>query len=160
MAGTSVSTKVSLGTVSTDWEICGAGDFNGDGKSDIVWQNILTGERTIWLMSGTTVSSKVSLGTISPDWQISSGGDFDGDGNSDLIWQSLSTGQCMLWTMTGTQFNGVVSLNSPRSLPPGWPAIDPKISHPIEQSVEIVGPNSVDGALAAPRCATSAQPTV
>ena len=30
------------------------GDFNGDGKSDVLWRNIVSGEVVIWLMNGTT----------------------------------------------------------------------------------------------------------
>jgi hypothetical protein len=70
MAGTSVGRVVSLGTGSLDWQLSGAGDFNGDGKSDLLWQNVLTGEGSIWLMTGTSVSSKVSLGTVSTAWVI------------------------------------------------------------------------------------------
>jgi hypothetical protein len=34
----------------------GAGDFNGDGKSDLLFQND-DGTPTIWLMNGTSVTS-------------------------------------------------------------------------------------------------------
>jgi hypothetical protein len=53
-----------VGTVTTSWSIAGSGDFNRDGKSDILWQNSSTGERIIWLMDGTTFQSFVSLGFV------------------------------------------------------------------------------------------------
>ncbi|HEY4300377.1 MAG TPA: MBG domain-containing protein, partial [Candidatus Didemnitutus sp.] len=31
------------------------GDFNGDGKTDLVWQNLVTGDRALWLMDGATL---------------------------------------------------------------------------------------------------------
>src|SRR5438876_782482 len=31
-------------------------DFNGDGKSDILWRNSSTGENYVWLMNGTTIT--------------------------------------------------------------------------------------------------------
>jgi len=31
----------------------GSGDFDGDGKSDILWQNN-SGQAAVWLMDGTT----------------------------------------------------------------------------------------------------------
>ena len=32
-------------------------DFNGDGKSDLVWSNMITGDRSVWFMNGTTIRS-------------------------------------------------------------------------------------------------------
>ena len=31
-----------------NWKVVGTGDFNGDGKSDILWRNTSTGENAIW----------------------------------------------------------------------------------------------------------------
>jgi len=45
-------------------------DFNGDCKSDILWQNTSTGQRVISLMNGTTFQSFVSLGTVGTSWSI------------------------------------------------------------------------------------------
>ena len=36
------------------WKAIGTGDFNGDGISDILWQNTSTGQAAIWEMNGTT----------------------------------------------------------------------------------------------------------
>ena len=47
-----------------------AGDFNGDGQTDILWQNTSTGERGIYLMNGTTVTGWVSLGIVPTVWAM------------------------------------------------------------------------------------------
>ena len=60
MNGTNFSGSVSLGVMATSWNIMGSGDFNGDGKADILWQHT-SGARSIWLMDGTVHTSSVSL---------------------------------------------------------------------------------------------------
>jgi hypothetical protein len=70
MNGTSYSRSISLGVVPTQWQIVGTGDFNGGGKTDIVWQNNATGERAIWLMNGTSYSRSVSLGVVPTQWEM------------------------------------------------------------------------------------------
>ncbi len=38
------------------WTIVGTGDFNGDGKPDILWESPNAGV-TLWLMNGATMTS-------------------------------------------------------------------------------------------------------
>ena len=74
MNGTTLQYVVSLPTEPIDWSIAGTGDFNGDGKSDIVWQNTSTGQRLIWIMNGTTIQYVVNLPTEPTDWSIAGTG--------------------------------------------------------------------------------------
>ena len=39
MDGMSILNSVGVNTVSTEWEAVGSGDYNGDGKADILWRN-------------------------------------------------------------------------------------------------------------------------
>ncbi len=84
-------------------------DFNGDGKTDILWQNI-SGARTIWLMNGTTYGSTVNLATVATSWSIVGSGDFNGDGKADILWQNTLTGARAIWLMNGTAYSSSVSL--------------------------------------------------
>src|SRR5437016_4271234 len=42
------------------WSVCGMvfaveRDFNGDGRADILWRNLSTGENYLYLMNGTSI---------------------------------------------------------------------------------------------------------
>lgn len=92
-------------------------DFNADTQSDIIWQNILTGEHSIWLMAGTRMASTVALSTQPTDWQIVTTGDFNRDGKPDVLWENMVTGGFGLWLMNGATYNSWVDLGP---APAGW----------------------------------------
>ena len=68
--GLQVSQTGGLGTVPSNWIIAETGDFNGDGKSDILWRDNNTGAVAIWFMNGLQVSSSAGVGTVGLDWTI------------------------------------------------------------------------------------------
>jgi hypothetical protein len=99
---------VNFATVSDlNWSIAGVGDFDGDGKSDILWRHRVTGEYTIWFMNGTTIMSRPVVRAV-PDlnWSIAGVGDFDGDGKSDILWHNSATGSNSIWLMNGNTISG------------------------------------------------------
>jgi hypothetical protein len=58
-----------------NWMPAQVADMNGDGRPDIVWRNVNTGENKVWIMSGTTLSQEQPLEARSdPNWQIGGGG--------------------------------------------------------------------------------------
>jgi len=88
----------------TTWQVKGVGDFDGDGKADIVWRNSASGENYLYLMDGRVIKpTEGSLRTIADlNWQIVAVGDYDGDGKSDLLWRNSSTGENYIYPMDGT----------------------------------------------------------
>ena len=77
-----------------------AHDLNGDGKSDVVWENT-SGNLAAWLMNGGTVSQSAGLGTVPLSFSIIGQHDFNGDGNADVLWRD-SSGNVSIWFMNGT----------------------------------------------------------
>ena len=79
----------------------GAGDFNGDGDADILWQNA-NGQAAIWLMNGTSVDQRAA-GRHQPGAELArlGTGDYNGDGKSDILWQN-DDGHAAIWLMNGT----------------------------------------------------------
>lgn len=104
-------TSQDLPPLSLEWQIAGTGDFNADGKTDVLWRNRSTGENTLWLMGGST-PTVVSLPTQTDlNWQVAGVADFNGDGNADVLWFNGSTGEVDVWLMNGATRTRTVSLN-------------------------------------------------
>jgi hypothetical protein len=82
-----------------------SGDFNGDGKQDILWRNTQTGEVDIWFMNGASVTAKASVGTVGLEWKIIGIADFNGDGKSDILWQNTLNGAFVIWIMNGASYS-------------------------------------------------------
>lgn len=99
------------------WTVAGVGDFNDDGKADILWQNTSTGQVYFWLMNGAAVASAATPGTVAMAWSIRGVGDYNGDGKADLLWQNSSTGEVYIWMMNGSTLSAT---GSPGSVNPPW----------------------------------------
>ena len=112
MNGATITSIGAPGTVSDlNWQVKGIGDFNGDGKADVLWQHVTSGQTAIWFMNGATITSIGSPGTVSDtNWQIKGIGDFNGDGMADVLWQNATSGWTAIWFMNGAT---ITSIGSP-----------------------------------------------
>jgi hypothetical protein len=96
----------------------GTGDFNGDGLSDILFQNSVTGQAAIWEMNGTSViGGGVIASNPGPGWKLVGAENFVGVGTnptSDLLWQNSASGQTAIWEMSGVNIvgGGLVTANA------------------------------------------------
>src|SRR4051794_8278200 len=77
--------STSIGTM--PWHIAGTGDFNGDGRPDILWRND-SGQVLTWDINDTRIVGGGGFGFVGTDWQIAGTGDFNGDGRPDVLWRN------------------------------------------------------------------------
>jgi hypothetical protein len=53
----------------TTWQIVGVGDFNNDGKADLVWRNQTDGRNLVWYLNNGAYADFAWLPTLSTDWK-------------------------------------------------------------------------------------------
>src|SRR5205807_5755544 len=95
MNGTAPAAQALIATPPPAWHVIATGDFNGDGKADIIWQynnagnaaDPANGTAAIWLMNGTAPGAEAIVAAPPPAWHVIATGDSNGDGKSDIIWQ-------------------------------------------------------------------------
>jgi len=98
------SSRLPMLTVAdTNYKMVGVGDFDADGKADVVWWNQSTGDVVLWFTSS-EMSSPLGrcVTTVSSlNWHPDAIGDFDGDGKADIFWRNVATGETVVWLMNG-----------------------------------------------------------
>jgi plastocyanin len=109
------------------WKMAGTGDFDLDGKVDILWRHQNSGENVVWFMNGTVLDRGTFLtpaALADTGWRIGGTGDYNGDGNVDIVWRHATAGQNVIWFMDGTT---LVSGDLINTLPDtGWQMVGPR----------------------------------
>jgi hypothetical protein len=103
------------------WQVDGVGDFNADGKDDLVWRRA-DGAFTTWLgqANGGFVSNDANAFTVLPtSWQVAATGDFNADGRDDIAWRR-SDGAFTTWLAQGNGSFVSNDANAWTVLPNGW----------------------------------------
>lgn len=110
---TVVGENGSAALVGLPWSMVGSGDFNRDGKPDLLWHNSSTGETQVWQMNGYKVTSRATVmgengnaAFVGPPWSIVGTNDFNEDGSADILWHNESTGETQIWLMNGFRVSG------------------------------------------------------
>jgi hypothetical protein len=103
----------------TRWQMVGTGDFDRDGRPDILWRHDFSGENVLWYMDGTVLTTRTFLTPSAlPDvrWKMAGVADFNGDGKPDILWHHQSSGEVVLWYMDGSVLTSG-TFTSPSVLP-------------------------------------------
>jgi hypothetical protein len=104
------------------WKVVATGDFNGDGKTDLLWKHSADGSLIAWLMDGINRTSVVWLSPhqlLDPQWQVAGVADLNGDSKPDLLFQHPD-GRLATWLMDGVVRTRAEMLNPAFVADPNW----------------------------------------
>jgi hypothetical protein len=102
----------------TPWQLAASGDFNDDGRPDLLWRNGDTQKLVVWPMNGTA-----RLGSLVPtpdqavdaNWVVTAALDLNGDLNRDLLWYNVSSGKIVHWWLNAGLVRIAGLFNNPAS---------------------------------------------
>jgi VCBS repeat-containing protein len=109
-----VNTPVNTGS-GVGFHPVASGDFNGDGKSDILWAGNTTGDLHVTLMDGNAIAGAGTF-KAAAGYTVYGTGDFNGDSKSDILF-SDGAGNAEIWTMDGNVHTGTADIAGPGA---GW----------------------------------------
>ena len=90
------------------WKVVGTGDFNKDGRTDIVFQHTSTQYVAFWYMNGQDIISAFSLPFGSGGWKVVGAVDANEDKNIDLLLQLNDA--LGVWYFSGTNYSSAAQL--------------------------------------------------
>ncbi len=123
-------TKATAGTpvfnnpFASGWNLVAVGDFTGNGKSDLAWQNGPGGLVEIQYMNGSAAAGggTIANNPFTSGWNVIGVGDFTGNGIDDLVWSRQSDGLVEVQLLNGAAaVGGGTIANNPFSL--GWSVV-------------------------------------
>ena len=139
--------------VKLTWKIAGSGDFDGDGRSEVLWRNTVTGANAMWHLvdiNSYTAFGATRLTGADPAWSVAGIGDFNGDSHSDVLWRNRATGANRIWWSANPTTRLALAAATPAWIPASIADING------DQHADIVWRNTVTGANAAWLSANSA----
>ncbi|NJL29578.1 MAG: VCBS repeat-containing protein [Thermoanaerobaculia bacterium] len=126
MSGSSRLSETALcPTPDLNWKIAGADDFNGDGRADVVFRHVTTGDVAFRFTGVPCDQDPVPLTTTNrpaTDLRLEATGDMNGDAHPDLVFRNVLTDKIVIWALNGTTVAGTPLTTSPdgTTTPSNW----------------------------------------
>ena len=77
------------------------GDFDGDGRDDVLLRHAETGEWVFYAMDGRDGTLQTTRMTKNPSYRLAGSGDFDGDGRDDVLLRHATNGAWIFYATVG-----------------------------------------------------------
>jgi ELWxxDGT repeat protein len=111
------------------WTAAGTGDFDLDGRPDILWHHPPSGQLAVWFMRGSALASGSFLNPPSlPDvgWRPVAVADYNQDGRVDIVWRHVLSGQNAVWFLSGTDLVSGAFTTPSTVADPDWRIVGPR----------------------------------
>jgi hypothetical protein len=87
------------------WRVVAAGDLNGDGRTDLIWQQDTTRQVVVWYLGGTNGNLLQSWAWLASapqtGWTVVGVADFNRDWAPELVWQHDASRRVIAWYLGG-----------------------------------------------------------
>ncbi|MET4726603.1 hypothetical protein ABIE09_000374 [Lysobacter enzymogenes] len=90
--------------VGSAWRVVVSGDYNGDGRTDLVWTD--GSNMQMWRNDGNGAYTGLPMQAYPSGYRAVASADVNGDGKADLIWQDDSDYYLAVWLMDGASTVG------------------------------------------------------
>ena len=99
MIGSEIVDVFALPSMDPGWRIAGAGNFDSDGTTDILWYDDDSDTARIWLMGDFADDGEFEV-QLAAGWMVAGVGDFNGDGRDEIVIWNQKT-RLEIWGLEG-----------------------------------------------------------